>query len=157
MRTFLNRFLLICFITLFSANTFAKTPDSAGVIKAYNAWCDAIGKARGNALLVVKYYAPHAILLPTLSDKILFNEHNQLNDYFADLTSYKDIRCETKKLITSMNGEDFAMTSGFYYFIFNDKDGNKITIPARFTFVYKKYDHQWLILQHHSSVLPVNN
>jgi len=156
MRTILNRFFLICFI-LFSFNTYAKTLPPTHVVKAYNAWCNAIGKARGNPTLVVKYYAPHAILLPTLSDKILFNEKNELNDYFANLTSYKNIHCVTKKLITVMNSDDFAMTAGFYNFVFIDKNGKNITLPARFTFVYKKYNDQWLIIQHHSSVLPTHH
>lgn len=155
MHTNITRFLLIYVIIFFSSsNVFAKNINAVNVNKAYEAWCDAIGKAKGNPELVVKYYATHAILLPTLSDKILFNENNGLNDYFMNLTSYKDIHCVTKKLITVMNSEDFAMTAGFYNFVFIDKKGKTITLPARFTFVYKKYKDKWLIIQHHSSVVP---
>lgn len=150
----INRFFLICFIAIFCSSIYANNLDATNVMKAYQSWCDAIKKARGHPEIVVKHYAPHAILLPTLSDKILFNDKNELSDYFAKLTSYKDIHCVTKKLITIMNSDDFATTAGFYDFVFIDKKGENITLHARFTFVYKKYNNGWLIVQHHSSVVP---
>ena len=150
----INRFFLACFIAIFIPCVYAKNLDATNVIKTYQSWCNAIGEARGNPEVVVKYYAAHAILLPTLSDKILINDNHGLNDYFTKLTSYKDIHCVTKKLITLINSDDFAMAAGFYDFIFIDNSGKQITLPARFTFAYKKQDDKWLIIQHHSSVVP---
>jgi hypothetical protein len=154
MRNILKQFFLIVIIILFSNVVNANNLDANDVRNQYNQWCSSIRLAKGDPQKIVKFYANHAILLPTLSDKILFNDHGGLNDYFAKLTSYKNIHCVTTRLIIEINGEGFATTAGFYQFIYDDKTGNRIVIPARFTFVYKKQDNTWLIIQHHSSKIP---
>jgi hypothetical protein len=158
MKNILSRIFIFLTIISFSVTTiYAKSLDATGVINAYKQWCASIEIAQGNPQKVVQFYAKHAILLPTLSDKILFNDNGGLNDYFSKLTSYKNIHCVTKKLIVEMNGIDFATSAGFYQFIYTDKEGKSIVIPARFTFVYKKSNNEWLIIQHHSSKLPAGS
>jgi hypothetical protein len=34
------------------------------------------------------------------------------------------------------------------------EDGGHIDVDARFTFVYRKHEDGWLIIEHHSSILP---
>jgi hypothetical protein len=152
----LNRIFILSLILFFNT-VYAKDLDASGVVHAYQQWCQSIGKAKGNSKEMTQYYASRAILLPTLSDKILFNEGHELDDYFTMLTSYKDIHCVTQKLITLREGENFATSAGFYQFIFIDKSGKTITLPARFTFVYEKQGKEWLIVQHHSSKMPTTH
>lgn len=146
--------LFALFFCLFAIVSKAdETSAAPAVAAAYQAWCSAIGTAKGDASVMVKFYAPDAILMPTLSSKILVNKDGGLNDYFAMLTSYSNIQCTTNELITHVHG-DIASNSGLYTFSYVDKNGQKQTIPARFTFIYKKINDQWLIIKHHSSKSP---
>lgn len=146
--------LAFALLFLFAGAAFASNDEDA-VKNAYKKWCTAIGKAKGNPHIVVKYYAPHAVLLPTLSPKILINTEGGLNEYFTRLTSYPSIRCSTEKIITHIHGH-VATNSGLYDFIYTDPNGDTVKIPARFTFVYKKIDNKWMIVKHHSSKVPTN-
>lgn len=124
----------------------------SGAQQAYYNWCKAIGTARGNPKVVVQYYAPGAVLIPTLSADFLVNTNNGLDAYFKKLTSKPNLKCTPKKLVTHIRG-GIATNTGFYDFSFT-KNGETIVIPARFTFVYKKSGDRWLITSHHSSKMP---
>ena len=147
---FLN-FLFIALFCFFSQTGFA-SPEKTEIENVYHAWCDAIGSAHGNFHEIIKYYSPNAILLPTLSPKILVNKNGGLNDYFKELTSKPNIKCNPEKLITRIYGK-IAINAGFYSFSY-EQNGAKKVVPARFSFVYEKQGNQWLIVNHHSSILP---
>ena len=149
----IKQIIALSFILIAPAFAIGAQEDEGAVQKVYYEWCAAIGKAKGNPEVVVKYYAPDAILLPTLSSDVLENKNGGLNDYFKKLTSHKDIHCVTKKLITRMY-PDTAVNSGLYDFVYTLDDGETKTIHARFTFVYQKYGDKWLINKHHSSKTP---
>lgn len=141
---------------IFTTHAYAASPDKVKVEKAYHDWCVAISTAKGNAHEVVKFYAPGAVLLPTLSAKILSNYHHGLNAYYADLTKRPNIKCSTEKLTTHLYGKypKFAVNTGYYTFSYTDTDGKTKEIPARFSFVYQKVNRDWLIVNQHSSVMP---
>lgn len=147
---------LFLFWTLifFASPSLSNASPEQLVQKAYYNWCASIAKAKGDAREMVKYYAPNAILLPTLSSEVLLNTDGGLNAYFAQLTSYKDIQCQPKKLLTRMYGDFVAVNAGLYDFSFVDKEGKPQTLYSRFTFVYEKFGNKWLIVSHHSSVKP---
>ena len=48
---------------------------------------------------------------------------------------------------------DTAINSGAYTFVAMIQ-GQPRTLPARYSFTYRKVDGQWLIADHHSSALP---
>lgn len=48
---------------------------------------------------------------------------------------------------------DVAINSGYYVFSYQ-RDGAPATLPARYSFVYRKRGNDWLIVDHHSSALP---
>lgn len=48
---------------------------------------------------------------------------------------------------------DTAINSGYYTFSFL-RDGETRTLPARYSFVYRKRGKDWLIVDHHSSAMP---
>jgi hypothetical protein len=147
-------FLVWLFFALTNYVVAAGTAEKE-VKKAYENWCSAIATAKGKAENVVKFYAPNAILLPTLSPKVIRNiPQGGMNQYFELLTSYPSIKCTTNKLLTNVYG-DVAINTGLYTFSYLDKQDNVVkAIPARFTFVYQKIDDNWLIINHNSSVLP---
>jgi hypothetical protein len=154
LRLFRNVIFAIVLQGLFAASAFASTAEHA-VQKAYENWCNAISTAHGDSHEIVKYYASDAILLPTLSPDILFNrDGGGKHEYFVGLTSKPDIRCIPERLITRLYGH-MAINSGFYRFSYTDESGHEKSIPARFTFVYEKIGNRWMIVNHHSSVVPV--
>lgn len=48
---------------------------------------------------------------------------------------------------------DVAINSGYYTFSYV-KDGEARSIPARYSFVYRKSGASWMIVDHHSSAMP---
>lgn len=144
--------LLTLLLCLFFINQATADTNKQELQKAYTDWCQAIGTAKGNGKQVVKYYAPNAILHPTLSPKML-STHKELTDYFDKLTQYPNIQCIPDHLTTQIHGK-VGLNTGTYTFSYTEANGHAKKIPARFTFVYKKFDDQWLIVNHHSSKMP---
>ena len=99
---------------------------------------------------VVACYASDAMLLPTVSDEVR-NNHDEIRDYFVHFLSKKP-----KGRITEQNiriYDNIAINSGLYTFSLKGDDG-RTDVAARFTFVYRKHEDGWLIVEHHSSILP---
>ncbi|MBW2406544.1 MAG: SgcJ/EcaC family oxidoreductase [Deltaproteobacteria bacterium] len=111
-------------------------------------WNDAL--QTGNPDNVVACYAEDAILLPTVSAKVRHN-HDEIRDYFVHFLSKKPHGRITEQNIRIY--DKMAINSGLYTFSLA-KDGGHTDVAARFTFVYRKYDNEWLIIEHHSSILP---
>jgi len=150
----ISRTGMFAILFLFFTNVFAENhSEKQAVQNAYYSWCKAISEAKGNPQLVVKFYAPDATLMPTLSADILHNTDGGLNEYFTHLTSYRDIHCVPQKLTTRIKGQ-IATNNGLYDFVYFNDQGKQQNLPARFTFIYKKINGEWLITQHHSSKLP---
>lgn len=99
---------------------------------------------------VVALYAPDAVLLPTVSAKVRHN-HEEIRDYFVHFLSKKPMGTVIEQNIRLFG--DIAVNSGLYNFrLF--KAGATTAAAARFSFVYRRSDSQWLIIEHHSSLLP---
>ena len=101
----------------------------------------------GSPKNVVALYEPNAILLPTISNKVRHN-HEEIESYFINF-----LPKGPRGVINESNIRNFgniAINSGVYTFSFND--GN--TVQARFTFVYRRNQERWLIIEHHSSAMP---
>lgn len=150
-------FFISLFLIFFISSAIADSNEDEIIVKdKYYQWCNSIAKAHGDAKVMTRFYAPEAILLPTLSQKIFSNTNGELDEYFKMLTSYPDIKCIPKSLNTRMYKET-AINSGLYTFSYQDKTGKTVQIPARFTFVYHKENNDWLIIKHHSSKMPKNH
>jgi hypothetical protein len=147
------RYLLCIVFFVFSQNLWAANEKEIQTVQnVYKTWCSELESAKGNPDAIVKLYAPNSLLFATFSSKILANHRGELNAYFANLTKNEDLKCVTTKLVTRVYG-DFAVNMGTYTFSYKENGKEKV-IPARFTFVYEKHGDQWLIVNHHSSVVP---
>jgi uncharacterized protein (TIGR02246 family) len=104
----------------------------------------------GNPDNVVACYAADAILLPTISAKVRHN-HDEIRDYFAHFLSKKPLGEIIEQNFRVF--DNFAINSGLYTFSLTE-DGVNANVAARFTFVYRKHEDGWLIIEHHSSILP---
>ena len=101
---------------------------------------------------VVACYAKDAILLPTVSAKVRHN-HDEIRDYFVHFLSKKPQGRIIEQNIRIY--DTIAINSGLYNFSLTE-NGNLSDAAARFTFVYQKSENGWLIIEHHSSILPAS-
>jgi uncharacterized protein (TIGR02246 family) len=99
---------------------------------------------------VVECYDIDAILLPTVSGLVRHN-HEEIRDYFVHFLAKKPSGRITEQNIRIY--DNIAINSGLYTFTLTE-DGVQADVAARFTFVYRKKEDGWLIIEHHSSILP---
>ncbi len=112
-------------------------------------WCEAVNSRVVDE--VVKHYAVDGILWGTIS-AIIRPGHELIKDYFENFLSKDGIRGEIIEQHTRIYG-DMAVNSGSYLFSWLEK-GEQVSEEARFSFVYRKQNDKWLIVDHHSSFSP---
>ncbi|WP_329216735.1 SgcJ/EcaC family oxidoreductase [Streptomyces sp. NBC_01485] len=123
----------------------------AQIATLFDGWNKAL--QTGDSQKVAARYAPGAALLPTASDQIR-TTHAQIVDYFDKFLKNKPVGEKVRTVINVLDS-DSAIDTGLYKFHVTDaKTGKKSTIDARYTYVYEKIGGKWLIVNHHSSVLP---
>ncbi|PIE89853.1 MAG: DUF4440 domain-containing protein [Acidobacteria bacterium] len=113
--------------------------------KLFDLWNQSL--LTGNPKEVVKHYAPDAVLMPTLSNKVR-TTHAAIEDYFVFFLAREPVGHIDESHIQLFG--DLAIHSGLYTFTFKDQTSSQ----ARFSFVYKKEGKSWLIVEHHSSLMP---
>jgi len=117
------------------------------VLGLFGAWRAALDTGDPDA--VVALYAPDGVLVPTFSNRIRTDAAGK-RSYFAKLLvrhPYAEIDEGTLRLYG-----DVAIHSGSYTFYFGA--GPLRSASARFTFVYRRFEDGWLIVEHHSSAMP---
>jgi len=130
------------------------TGEKDQVAAATQAWIDAMGSHDPER--VVGLYAPEAVLWGTTSPALRDNPAT-VRDYFNFLRTappyYKGVLGEQRIRVYG----DLAINTGTYTFIGPARDaaGKPISRPARFSFVYRNRDGRWLIVDHHSSAVPL--
>ena len=73
-------------------------------------------------------------------------------EYFKDAPKNPNARVAFGEQHIRVYG-DVAVNTGYYTFS-NVRDGQTVSIPARFTMVFRNRDGKWLIVAHHSSSVP---
>jgi uncharacterized protein (TIGR02246 family) len=100
---------------------------------------------------VLKLYDEKAVLLPTFSCKVRHNPE-EIRDYFVHFLEKGPV-CSVEEANIHKFGNT-AMISGIYTFTYQAEP--TVIQQARFTFVYHKTGDRWLIVEHHSSCMPVD-
>jgi uncharacterized protein (TIGR02246 family) len=131
---------------------FGASEEEQQVRKTYYQWVHAIETAKGNPNSVVALYSPKAVLLATLSPLPLTTQED-LERYFEKLTANKNLKVETKQMIFQFF-PNISILSGVYVFNYTDKNNKPVSLEARFSFVYHESQGKWLIVNHHSSLIP---
>lgn len=102
---------------------------------------------------VVLLYATDGVLWGTLSPTVRA-DRAALRDYFV--TAFKVLPSLKvtfgEQLIRVYGGT--AVNTGYYTFSYI-KDGETQTLPARYSFTFVKEGENWMIVDHHSSAMPV--
>ncbi|WP_421726007.1 SgcJ/EcaC family oxidoreductase [Bauldia sp.] len=102
----------------------------------------------GDPRKVVANYAERSILLPTVSNTPRLTPAEK-EDYFTHFLQSEPTGVVDLRQI-DISG-DIAVDSGLCTFTFAAKGE---TVKARYSFVYRWDGENWLIISHHSSVMP---
>ncbi len=105
----------------------------------------------GDVEQVAACYAPEAVLLPTVSNQVR-SDPNGIRDYFRHFLTLHPVGRLNQSHVRC-HGE-IAINSGIYTFTLDGENGQRIDVPARYTFVYRRDGDDWLIVEHHSSRMP---
>ncbi|MFJ8476680.1 SgcJ/EcaC family oxidoreductase [Kitasatospora sp. NPDC094011] len=110
----------------------------------------------GDADQVADRYAPDAVLLPTASP-VIRTDRAGIVDYFEHFLEKKP-RGEKVRSVINVLDANSAIDAGLYRFYLTDpKTGVTKPVDARYSYEYEKRGGRWLIVNHHSSVLPAGN
>lgn len=129
----------------------AAKAGKAQIAALFDQWNAAL--QTGDPEKVADRYAPDAVLLPTASPKIR-TDHDEIVDYFEHFLLKKP-KGEKVRTVINVLDDNSAIDAGLYEFHITDPEtGQKSTLQARYTYEYEKRDGKWLIVNHHSSVVP---
>ena len=147
----MNRILaLLTSLLILGSSSLTLAGPKEDVAAATEAWIAAMNSHDPERVVVL--YDPEAVLWGTRSPTLRDNPAT-VREYFNILRtvppSYKAVIGEQRIRVYG----DTANNSGLYTFS-EDRDGKSISRPARFSFVYRNRDGRWLIVDHHSSVVP---
>lgn len=124
----------------------AADAEIAGLFDRWNATI-----ATGDADKVTALYADDGVLEPTVSNQVRTTPA-EIKDYFVKFLKLNPVAVINFREIRVLDS-DSAIDTGVYTFSLT-KDGKVEKVQARYTFVYKKVNGEWKIMNHHSSMMP---
>ncbi|MFJ9564684.1 SgcJ/EcaC family oxidoreductase [Streptomyces fuscichromogenes] len=126
-------------------------PSKKQIAGLFDKWNAAL--RTGDPEKVAGLYAKDAVLLPTVSNKIRTN-HAEIVDYFEHFLQNKPVGKKVETIVNVLDTNS-AIDTGVYEFTLTDpKTGAQRVVEARYTYEYEKRGGKWLIVNHHSSVMP---
>lgn len=125
----------------------------AEVAEQFNVWNAALQTLEPTN--VAALYMENGVLLPTVSNKVRFDDAGKV-DYFTAFLKLKPFGTINQNYVRFLSQDKTtAANSGIYTFKLTQADGSIKKVKARFTFVYSKdAEGQWKIVEHHSSAMP---
>jgi uncharacterized protein (TIGR02246 family) len=125
------------------------TAEQKSVLAAFEQWLANV--SQGNPEVVADMYADDAVFFGTISPYVRTTpaQVKHYFDHFLQLPSLHAFYAEPQIRIYG----DVALNTGYYTF-FHERDGKMQSVPARYTFAYKKVNGEWKIIEHHSSAMP---
>lgn len=124
-------------------------PTTQQISSLFNEWNSALKAKDLNK--IVSLYSNNAVLLPTLSN-LPHIGRTAIRPYFIEFLKKNPIATVNSEVIKT--GCNWASFSGVYTFKVLDDKGKMSKVKARFSYVYEKIDGAWLIVSHHSSLMP---
>lgn len=141
--------LMACSSPLAERPRQVNSPSTEEIAQVFATWKEAL--ETGDPEIVAAKYSPNAVLLPTASNQVRY-ERASIVEYFTDFLAKNPIVDIVDSRIAILD-PDTAIDTGIYRFRFGLGD-TKTELVARFTYVYERIDRQWLIVNHHSSMMP---
>ncbi|MEW1831169.1 SgcJ/EcaC family oxidoreductase [Streptomyces sp. NPDC088196] len=132
-------------------HTNSTKPSKKQIAALFDGWNAAL--QTGDPKKVANRYAPDAVLLPTVSNEIR-TDRAEIVDYFEHFLPNKPVAKKVETYINVLDSNS-AIDAGAYDITLTDpKTGKKRVVEARYTYEYEKRGSKWLIVNHHSSVMP---
>ena len=123
------------------------TPQQVAVL--FDRWNASLAKTPDAVIL---NYSTDAVLLPTKENGPLIGRQ-EIRGYFVHFLAQHPTGVIDQRTIKI--GCNMAFDVGLYTFtVDGSQPGSRTKIAARYTFIYEPRGTQWLIVHHHSSVLP---
>lgn len=123
-----------------------KAPDVRDALKQ---WVSAVES--GSVDDITDLYDAHAVMISAFQQKPI-TTHEALVKYYRKVEGNSGIKIDIIEQHPRRYG-NIAVNSGRYTF-HDVEDGEPTDMPARFTFVYILKDGKWIIVDHHSSLVP---
>jgi uncharacterized protein (TIGR02246 family) len=144
-------FILLTLIVPLGLASTAWAGDKEDVAATTAKWADAFSAETPDR--IVALYDREAVLWGTLSPTRRDNPE-AIRDYMVNaFKALPDHRVSFGDQLIRVYG-DTAINTGYYTFTYK-KDGESKSLPARYSFVYIRRNGQWMIVDHHSSAMPV--
>jgi uncharacterized protein (TIGR02246 family) len=124
--------------------------DKQDVQLALTQWKNAVES--GSVDGVMKLYDQNAIMISTFAQNPM-TKREEIRGYFKKVIVNPDIKVEIEDSHPRVFGK-MAVNSGRYTLSYT-QDGEPVSIPARFSFVYVLENGNWLIVDQHSSRVPL--
>jgi uncharacterized protein (TIGR02246 family) len=124
-------------------------PTEREIAVLFDLWNAAL--QTGSPELVASLYAPDAVLLPTVSNRVR-TTRAEITDYFQHFLALQP-RGHLNQSFIRILSPDMALNAGVYTFDVI-RDGRPAQVTARYDFLYKRVNGRWLIADHHSSQMP---
>ena len=126
------------------------TSGKPSVEKALTDWKDAV--EHGKVDEIMKMYDPKAIVISTFAQEPL-TKREEIKGYFKKIAVNTDIQVNIQDSYSRVF-ESMAVINGRYTLSYV-QEGETISIPARFSFVYVLKGGKWMIITQHSSRVPL--
>ena len=107
--------------------------------------------ADGNAVKMTDLYLENGVLLGTVAKEIK-QGRLAIQEYFEMFLKKSPIGSVDSFIL--QNFGDVCISDGTYTFEMDGESGNRESVAARYTYVWKKENKKWMIATHHSSVNP---
>lgn len=145
-----SHFLILALIVI---SSFIARPGNAtaapDVGQALTTWKAAVES--GKLKDVMKLYDKKAMMIPTFAQSPL-TKYEQIQEYYKVVLANEGIHVEILESHPRIFG-DIAIDDGRYELSYI-QEGEEVSVPARFTFVYQLEGGKWLIIDHHASQMP---
>lgn len=120
------------------------------VASALDNWKDAV--EGGDAEEIVALYDKKAIMISTFVQLPITTRAGLLG-YYKKVVANPDVRVEIEETSPRKFG-NMAVNTGRYTLSYT-QEGEEVVVPARFSFTYQLQGKKWVIVDHHSSAIPV--
>lgn len=103
---------------------------------------------------VASCYSKNAALWGSITKRLRCDEEG-IRRYFEEFLNPKKKGLKVRFNEIEVNEiAGLPVVTGVYVFTWKDEEGNKVALPARYTFVLSKRNGVWKIEDHHSTILP---
>ena len=141
--------LLVAWLPACATSTGGGTVGKDQVAAATAAWRAAYDSR--DPARIVAMYDSEAVLWGTTAKTVAPNP-TAIAEYFKDAGQRPNARVVFGEQHIRLYG-DVAVNTGYYTFS-DVRDGQAVSRPARFTMVFRNRDGKWLLVGHHSSLVP---